>query len=176
MWLEKIMMVSSKMPSYSIIMAEEWWQTRFESRFSQRRESAMVNGVAGHLRTHLHDLLQTHKLYLILWKDRLSNSAALLGKESSIAIVSVDSNIMQALILRLRCARLKDLTGLWFHNFLRSILKVLRLLKNICQFSTCWTSFDVLAFHDFGQNFFTAKALEILRQMLSQYRTFIQAY
>ena len=136
----------------------------------------MINGVAGHLRTHLHDLLQTHKLYLILWKDRLSNSAALLGKASSIAIVSVDSNIMQALILRLRCARLKDLTGLWFHNFLRSILKVLRLLKNIFQFSTCWTSFDVLAFHNFGQNFFTAKALEILRQMLSQYRTFIQAY
>ena len=150
--------------------------TRFGSGFSQRRGSAMVNGLAGHLRTHLHDLLQTHKLYLILWKNRLSNSAALLGKASSIAIVSVDFNIMQALILRLRCARLKDLTGLWFHNFLRSILKVLRLLKNICQFSTCWTSFDVLAFHNFGQNFFTAKALEILRQMLSQYRTFIQAY
>ena len=72
----------------------------------------MVDGVAGHLRTHLHDLLQTHKLYLILYKNRLSNSAALLGKASSIAIVSVDSNIMQALILRLRCARLKDLTGL----------------------------------------------------------------
>ena len=103
-------------------------------------------------------------------------SVALLGKASSIAIVSVDFNIMQGFILRLRCARLKDLTGLWFHNFLRSILKVLRLLKNICQFSTCWTSFDVLAFHNFGQNFFTAKALEILRQMLSQYRTFIQAY
>ena len=113
----------------------------------------MINGVAGHLRTHLHDLLQTHKLYLILWKDRLSNSAALLGKASSIAIVSVDSNIMQALILRLRCARLKDLTGLWFHNFLRSILKVLRLLKNICQFSTCWTSFDILAFHNVGESF-----------------------
>ena len=28
----------------------------------------MINGVAGHLRTHLHDLLQTHKLYLIFWK------------------------------------------------------------------------------------------------------------
>ena len=25
----------------------------------------MVDGAAGHLRTHLHDLLQTHKLYLI---------------------------------------------------------------------------------------------------------------
>ena len=36
---------------------------------------------------------------------------ALLGKAFSIAIVSVDFNIMQALILRLRCARLKDLTG-----------------------------------------------------------------
>ena len=81
----------------------------------------MINGVAGHLRTHLHHLLQTHKLCLILWKNRLSNSVALLGKASSIAIVSVDFNIMQALILRLRCARLKDLTGLWFHNFLRSI-------------------------------------------------------
>ena len=28
----------------------------------------MVNGLAGHLRTHLYHLLQTHKLYLILWK------------------------------------------------------------------------------------------------------------
>ena len=28
----------------------------------------MINGVAGHLRTHLHDLLQTHKLCLIFWK------------------------------------------------------------------------------------------------------------
>ena len=102
-------------------------------------------------------------------KNCLSISVALLGKASSIAIVSVDFKIMQAFILRLRCARLKDLAGLWFHNFLRSILKVLRLLKNICQFSTCWTSFDVLAFHNFGQNFFTATALEILRQMLSQY-------
>ena len=42
----------------------------------------------------------------------MSNSVAFLGKASSIAIVSVDFNIMQALILRLRCARLKDLTGL----------------------------------------------------------------
>ena len=42
--------------------------TRFGSGFSQRRGSAMVNGLAGHLRTHLYDLLQTHKLYLIVWK------------------------------------------------------------------------------------------------------------
>ena len=28
----------------------------------------MIKGVAGHLRTHLHDVLQTHKLYFILWK------------------------------------------------------------------------------------------------------------
>ena len=54
----------------------------------------MVDGAAGHLRTHLHHLLQTHKLYLILWKNRLSNSAALLGKASSIAIVSVNFKIM----------------------------------------------------------------------------------
>jgi len=136
----------------------------------------MIDGVAGHLQTHLHDLLQTHKLYLILWKNRLSNSVALLGKSSSIAIVSVDFNIMQALILRLRCARLKDLTGPWLQKSLRSILNLIRISGSMLQFSTRWTSFDVLAFHNFGQNFSTATALEILRQMLSQYRTFIQAY
>ena len=59
--------------------------------------------------------------------------------------------------------------GLWLHNFLRSILNIIRLLENIRRFSTCWTSFDILAFHYFVESFFTATALEILRQMLSQY-------
>ena len=170
------MLIKNNHPITATTITNSLSWTKVENQSSLSPLFGHDDGLAEHLRTHLHDLLQTHKLYLILWKNRLSNSAALLGKASSIAIVSVDFNIMQALILRLRCARLKDLTGLWFHNFLRSILKVLRLLKNICQFSTCWTSFDVLAFHNFGQNFFTAKALEILRQMLSQYRTFIQAY
>ena len=66
-------------------------------------------------------------------------------------------------------ARLEDQTGLWLHNFLRSILNIVRLLENIRRFFTCWTSFDFLAFHNFVQSFVTATALEILRQMFSQY-------
>ena len=113
----------------------------------------MVDGAAGHLRTHLHHLLQTHKLYLILWKNRLSISVALLGKASSIAIVSVDFNIMQASILRLRCARLKNLTGPRLQKSLRSISNLIKISVSMLRFSTRWTSFDILAFHNFGESF-----------------------
>ena len=34
-------------------------------------------------------------------------------------------------------ARLEDETALWLHNFLRSILNVIRILENIRRFSTC---------------------------------------
>ena len=104
--------------------------SKIDSRFQMTWSISMVDGLDGHLRNHLHHLLQTHKLYLIFWKNRLSNIVALLGKASSIAIVFVDFNIMQAIILRLRCARLKDLTGPWLQKFLRSILNLIKILND----------------------------------------------
>ena len=66
-------------------------------------------------------------------------------------------------------ARLEHQMALSLHNFLRSILNIIRLLENIRRSSTCWTLLDILAFHNFVQSFVTATALEIFRQMFSQH-------
>ena len=49
------------------------------------------------------------------------------------------------------CARLRDQTGLWLHNFLRSILNTIRFSKNSRRFSGDWTPFDIQANHNFVQ-------------------------
>ena len=66
-------------------------------------------------------------------------------------------------------AGLEDQMGQWVCNFLRSILNIIRLLENIRRYCTGWSSVNILAFHNFVEKFVTATALEILRQMLSQY-------
>ena len=99
----------------------------------------------------------------------LGTLLGLLCKSMCILLLLCPSSTIDGFHLALRCARLKDQTGLWLHNFLRSILNIVRSLENIRRFSTCWTSFDILAFHNFGESFVTATALEILRQIFSQY-------
>ena len=66
-------------------------------------------------------------------------------------------------------ARLEHQMALSLHNFLRSILNIIRLLENIRRFCTGWSSSDLQAFHNYVEIFVMATALEILRQMFSQY-------
>ena len=113
----------------------------------------MLAGPDAHLRNHLNHLLQIHKLYAIQWENCRNNTVALLGKALLIVIVSVDFKIMWGFILLLRSARLKDLTCPWLQNSLRSILSAIKISCLMLRFSTRWTSFDILAFHNVGESF-----------------------
>ena len=74
-------LLSAVLPINSITTVSRW-------------ESSLLAGPDVRFRHYLNHLFQTHKLYLILLKNRLINSVALLGKEYSISIVSVDFKIM----------------------------------------------------------------------------------
>ena len=122
-----------------------------------------------HLLNHLSDLVQTHESYQIQWESRLNNAMAECAKKFK----NFDrlSWIWRSMVMNsaLGCAGLEHQTGLWLHNFLRSILNIIRLLENIRRFCTGWSSINILPFYTFVESFVTATALEIFRQMFSEY-------
>ena len=136
---------------------------------SQWSSMKALVGPNDHLRNHVQHLLQTHESYQIQWESRLNDAMAECAKKFK----NFDrlSWIWRSMVMNsaLGCAGLEHQTGLWLHNFLRSILNIIRIVENIRRFCTGWSWFNIRAFHNYVEKFVTATALEILRQMLSQY-------